>query len=61
MHDKLLKIIIRGHLKIKYKIVVSSMGSQGSNGLAGRIEGVSGVSAPGGQSPTGRKIDVLKG
>jgi hypothetical protein len=47
MHDKLLKRITRGHLKIKNKSFVSSVGSQGSNGLAGRMEGVSGVSAPG--------------
>lgn len=47
MHDKLQKRITRGHLKIKNKIFVSFVGSQGSNGVAGRLEGVSGVSTPG--------------
>jgi len=46
MNDKLLKRITRGHLKIKNKIVVSFLGSQGSNGVAQRLEGESGVSVP---------------
>lgn len=47
MNEKLLKRITRDHLKIKNKIFVSFWGLQGSNGVAGRLEGVSGVSAPG--------------
>lgn len=47
MHDKLLKRITRCHLKIKNKIFVSFVGSQVSNGVAGRLGGVSGVAAPG--------------
>jgi hypothetical protein len=47
MHYKLLKGISRSRLKTKNKIFVSFVGSQGSNGVAGRLEGVNGVSAPG--------------
>jgi len=45
MNDKLQKRITTGHLKIKFLSLF--LGSQGSNGVAWRLEGNSGVSAPG--------------